>query len=270
MHIKELKNNINFQSGLNNNLIKQSKNVKVKKIEANFLYNQVDTNFKDCQSIAFTADKVFQIFDNLSRKLKINTFQISIPRIQIYQKKNLIFDFQGYGFCIPETQQILKKEFPFETGSIFFEKENSLEEINQKLDESFKKEERSSSHYLAPFIHEFLHNSYINYIYTKYGYEGICPYTSKKYHNDKNCGHSIMRELQTLKFNEHENKIIRENLGQYATTSQNQYHEVFAETFTKLICNCLSAENSTLCSNPIDELKKLPKEFLTIVKKLFL
>ncbi len=270
MHIKNLRNNINFQSGLNNILIKQSQNIKVKKIEADFLHNQVDTNFKYCKPIAFTADKVFQIFDNLSRKLKINTFQIAIPRIQIYQKKDLIFNFQGYGFCLPETQKILKDELPFETGSIFFEKENSLEEINQKLDESFKNEERSSSHYLAPFIHEFLHNSYINYIYKRYGYEGICPYTSKKYHNDKNCGHSIMRELRTLKFNECENKIIRENLGQYATTSQNQYHEVFAETFTKFICNCLSENDSTLIGNPLDELKNQPKEFLLIIKKLFL
>lgn len=267
--INKENNNINFQSGLNKNLVRQAKNIKIKDKEAYFLSNQIDTNFDACKPIIFTTYKVFQIFDTLSKKLKENIFRLSIPYIQIYQKKNLIFNFQGYGFCLPETQQVFKDEFPFKTGSVFFEKENSLEELNNKLDESFQNGERSSSHYLAPFVHEFLHNVYINHIYNKFGYEGICPYTTAKYHNYINCGLNIMRMLQKLKFNDFENEIIKENLGKYATTPNNQYHEVFAETFTKLICACLSA-NSSLVSNPLDELKKQPKEFLAIIKKLFI
>lgn len=270
IHINKSNQNLNFTSGLNAKLVRQCKHTDVQYIQSQLLQKYIIADFDSSKSVAFASNQVLQIFETLKNKLKSQIFDISIPRIQVYLEENIIFQPKGYCFCVPETQKILKNELPFETGSIFFEKENSLEEVNQKLDESFQKQERSSSHFLAPFVHEFLHNSYINYIYKKYGYEGLCPYTAEKYHNAKNCGLSIMKILQTLKFNESENSIIREHLGQYATTPQNQYHEVFAETFTKLICNCLSEKDSTLTSNPIDELKKLPKEFLLIIQKLFI
>ena len=55
----------------------------------------------------------------------------------------------------------------------------------------------------------------------------------------------------------------------YSLSPKNQYHEVFAETFTKIICNCLSSKDSLPVKNPLDEMKSLPCEFLKILSKLF-
>ena len=96
------------------------------------------------------------------------------------------------------------------------------------------------------------------------------PVYTQKYSKEQNFGLKIMDILQQKVFSREENEIIKNNLGLYSLSPENQYHEVFAETFTKLICNCLSEKDSTLTSNPIDELKKLPKEFLLIIQKLFI
>ena len=66
-----------------------------------------------------------------------------------------------------------------------------------------------------------------------------------------------------------ENEIIKNNLGLYSLSPENQYHEVFAETFTKIICNCLSPQDSLPVKNPLEEMKSLPCEFLRILAKLF-
>lgn len=171
--------NINFKSGLNTALVKECRSTNVRNLEKSLGSKNIPSDFGFNKPVAFAVGKVFEIFNLLKKQAKI--FDISTPRIQAYLKSDLGFDFKGYGFCVPETQAILKSQPPFETGSLFFQKENSIEEIDQKLDKSFLNNERSSSHYLAPFIHEFLHGIYIDYVYKKYGYEGGCPYTAQKY-----------------------------------------------------------------------------------------
>ena len=54
-------------------------------------------------------------------------------------------------------------------------------------------------------------------------------------------------------------------MGEYSTRPKNQYMEVFAETFTKFICDALSGDK--LIKNPIELFKNSPKEFQTIVRK---
>lgn len=270
MHLENTNHSLTFYSGLNKSLIRKSKCVNTKQFELELYSKNIDAIFDFNRPVAFATSNVVQMFTVLKNKLKAGIFDISTPHIQVYLKQDLSFDFQGYGFCVPETQKILKKEAPFETGSVFFEKENSIEALNERLDKSYQNHERSSSHYLAPFVHEFLHSAYINYIYQKYGYEGLCPYTAQKYSRKaNNCGLKVMNLLQKLRFNEAENNIILDNLGKYAASSKNQYHEVFAETFTKMICNSLSDKDSMPIKNPMDELKNFPKEFLSIVQKLF-
>ncbi len=260
--------NINFKSGLNTALIKECRSTNVRSLEKSLGSKNIPSDFGVNRPVAFAVGKIFEIFNLLKKHAKI--FDISAPRIQAYLKSDLKFNFNGYGFCVPETQSILKNQPPFETGSLFFQKENSIEEIDQKLDKSFLNNERSSSHYLAPFIHEFMHGIYIDYVYKKYGYEGECPYTAQKYkRSEKDCGLKVMEILQNLQFNNCENELIRNVLGKYAATSKNQYHEVFAETFTQVICKCLSDKDSLPIKNPLDELKTYPREFINIIKKLF-
>lgn len=109
--------------------------------------------------------KISEIFDVLKTKTNLKIFDLKAPNIRIYNRQSLNFPFQGYGFCIPETRKVLKEELPYETGSIFYDDKCSIEELNNKLDESYSKDERSSSHYLSPFIHEIMHGVYVDYIY---------------------------------------------------------------------------------------------------------
>lgn len=113
-----------------------------------------------------------------------------------------------------------------------------------------------------------MHAFYIDKIYQQHGYEGNCPHTRQKYPHNNPDGLNIMQMLKRQVFSADENKVIEAFLGKYAITPTNQYHEVFAETFTKLICDCLSDKNSMPVKNPIEELKKYPSEFLKIFQKI--
>ncbi len=270
MNINKINKNINFQSGLNKKLIEQCKHTDINKVKSDLFLKNIDSDFKSSKSVAFAVSKVLSIFELLLDKTKKNIFKISTPNIMIYSKKDLDFEFEGYGFCLPETQLVIKNKSPFETGSVFYENENSLENLNEKIEKSFNNNKRSSSHYLAPFIHEILHERYIDFIYSKYGYEGNCPYTQKKYtKGQNNNGLKVMQILQNKIFSQEENNIISNILGSYSSYPKNQYHEVFAETFTKLICDSLSDKTSLPIKNPLDKLKKYPIEFLNIIIKLF-
>ena len=68
------------------------------------------------------------------------------------------------------------------------------------------------------------------------------PVYTQKYSKEQNFGLKIMDILQQKVFSREENEIIKNNLGLYSLSPENQYHEVFAETFTKIICNCLSPQ----------------------------
>lgn len=242
---------LSFKSGLTNEIIEKSKKININAVQNNLLNHNIESNLNS-QVVAFAVQQVFNIFNILKSKTNAKLFNINIPSIQTYVKEHLIFDFQGYGFCIPQSQLVLKNQKPFKTGSVFFEEENSIEYLNNKLDNKYKEHKRSSSHYLSPFIHKFLHNVYLNYIYTNYSNNAL----------------KVLSKLQNLTFNNNENKIIAREIGTYATSPHNQYHEFFAETFTKLICDSLSTK-SLPKENPLDRLKTLPQEFLVILAKLF-
>ena len=260
--------NITFQSGLNNQLLNQCRNTNTSNIEKILLSNSIKASFDSNKPVAFSIQKILEIFKLIKQKTGSELFTLKTPQILTYLKPQLSFDFTGYGFCIPETQTVIKNKPPFLTGSIFYEKEESLESLNEKLDENYKNNKRSSSHYLAPFIHEIMHAFYIDKIYQQHGYEGNCPYTRQKYPHNNPDGLNIMQKLKRQVFSADENKVIETFLGKYAATSINQYHEVFAETFTKLICDCLSDKNSMPVTTPFEELKKYSPKFLKIFQKI--
>ena len=162
-------NHITFSSGLNRALTRSCNQINVKYVETLLRKKSVNADFQMNKTAAFCVQKISEIFDVLKTKTNLKIFDLKAPNIRIYN--SLIFPFQGYGFCIPESRKVLKEELPYETGSIFYDDKCSIEELNNKLDESYSKDERSSSHYLSPFIHEIMHGVYVDYIYKKYGYE---------------------------------------------------------------------------------------------------
>ena len=180
----------------------------------------------------------------LNRALTRSCNQINVKYVEtLLQNKSVSADFQmnkTAAFCLQKISEIFDV---LKTKTRL--KNFDLKVSNIRLEESYSKDERTSSHYLSPFIHEIMHGVYVDYIYKK------------------------MDILQQKVFSREENEIIKNNQGLYSLSPENQYHEVFAETFTKIICNCLSPQDSLPVKNPLEEMKSLPCEFLRILAKLF-
>ncbi len=270
MYSKINKSNINFTSGMNKNTVFACQKFNPLNIEKILTNNHIKTDCAGNKPIAFCLNQIFKIFDFLQTRTNKSLYVFNFPEFKVYKQDELIDGINVKNFCIPETQTILKNTPPFKTGSILQEQIASLEELDYVIEDDFKNGKRSSGHFLSETIHEILHSTYINHIYKKYGYLGSCPYTRSLYpaKNTIKDGLAIMKELQNKIFSQEENTIIRNVLGHYATLPLNQYHEVFAETFTKLICDCISDKDILPTKNPLDELLKYPPKFLAILTKV--
>ena len=270
MKVQKINQTTNFKSGLSRKIIAESNAINFLVAESEMIKSYgINIDLKGFKPNVFCVKKALEILNYLGKKLKLKTFKSSIPNIVSYTNQDLTFPFDGYGFCLLETQQPLKNEAPFETGSIFYPQENFLEELDMKIENSYKKHERSSSHFLSTTFHEIFHEKYIDHIYKKYGYTGKCPYTAEKYpdkHLEKS-GLDVLSQLRVLTLKPEENDIVKSVLGNYSSSDKNQYHEIFAEAFTKLICDSLSSDLVPQV-NPMENLKKYPKEFLQILNKV--
>lgn len=261
-----LNNSINFTSGMSRNLSAKCLVFDTVKYERELADKGIEALFQQNSSIAFCLSIVSDIFN----QLKAKEFNFKFPQFRVYKQNQLINNIPNLAFCLPESQLVLKEESPFKTGSIFYKQVESIEQMDDIIDSDYKNGKRSSGHFLAEIVHEIMHGIFIDKIYKKYGYDGECPFTKEKY-PIKDLGVSgvaIMKELQVKSFSKEENNTIREFLGEYSTHSKNQYHEVFAEFFTKLICDTLSEKTAMPVKNPKDEIKKYPKEFLSIITKV--
>lgn len=140
--------------------------------------------------------------------------------------------------------------------------------IDEITDYQYQNKKTSSSHFLAPFIHEWIHSFHLNYIYSKFGYGGTCDYLKEIYPNKTNTqsGYQLIQTLENKKLSPKENELIFDILGEYSTLPHNQYLEIFSETFTKFIC--ASMKGTDLIRNPIDLLKSTPIEFQNILRKV--
>lgn len=263
--------NVNFTSGLSQKTLARGLILNTENLEKTTLRQRnIDAKFDNNKPLALCFENVLKIFDLLREKTKSGIFLLKFPKYRVYDPKDLIFETDIEDFCLPETQLILKNEPPFETASIFQKKVKSLNALDEVIESDFKQNKRSSGHFLAEIIHEIMHTVYINHIYKKYGYSGDCSYTKKLYppQDIGKDGFEVMEELEYKTFSRQENEVLESILGTYSTLPFNQYHEVFAETFTQLICNTLSKDNALPVANPLENLKKYPKEFLKILFKV--
>lgn len=221
---------LNFTAGLNKKLSAKCLFFESRDLERKLsLYENIDANFKGNKPIAFCLSQIYDIFNQLNIKILKFTF----PRFRVFNQSQLAINFKNTAFCLPETQLILKDDLPFETGSIFQKEIDNIEHLNALIEKDYQNGNRSSNHFLADTIHEIMHSIFIDKIYQKYGYNGICPYTKEKYpmKNTQKDGLEIMKELQNKRFSDKENAIIESILGKYAAKPLNQYHEVFCRIF---------------------------------------
>ena len=203
---------LNFTAGLNKKLSAKCLFFESRDLERKLsLYENIDANFKGNKPIAFCLSQIYDIFNQLNIKILKFTF----PRFRVFNQSQLAINFKNTAFCLPETQLILKDDLPFETGSIFQKEIDNIEHLNALIEKDYQNGNRSSNHFLADTIHEIMHSIFIDKIYQKYGYNGICPYTKEKYpmKNTQKDGLEIMKELQNKRFSDKENAIIESILG---------------------------------------------------------
>lgn len=265
-----MNNNINslaFGSGLNTKIKVKEKFIFPQNIE-NVLANKygVEANFIQNKAVALANKFCVQIFEKLADILKQEL--ILPPCITAFDRICLIDKKSASNFCIPDTKEVIKGEYPYPGRSVFFQRIKNLSEIDDITEYQYKNKRTSSSHFLSPFIHEWLHSFHLDAIYNKFGYGGSCEYLINRYpfKNTKITGIDVIKQLQTKKLTPNENEIIFDTLGEYSTNPENQYLEIFSETFTKFICASLNGIE--LVKNPIELLKNTPREFQKILKKI--
>ena len=259
--------NLAFHSGFTTKIAIEEKLVNPTKIETNFMnsYN-VEASFNQNKSAALANKFCADIFTKLADVTK-NSYTFP-PCIKLYDKKYLTDISLAENFCIPDTKEVLTNDYPFPGRSIFFKEFKKLRYVDDITEFQYKNKRTSSPHFLAPFIHEWLHSLQLDSIYNKFGYGGNCDYLNSIYptKNQKITGFDLIKNFQTKTLTPKENEIVYDVLGEYATLPINQYFEVFSEAFTKFIC--ASLEGVKLVKNPIDLLKMAPKEFLNILSKI--
>lgn len=260
-------NNTQFQSGLTTKLLIKERFNNASKTEKMFVENfGVETRFSGNNSIALANELCLDIFDKLYNKLKIDLYLP--PTIFSYKNSEIIDANSASNFCISDTKEVLKNEYPFPGRSIFFKEFPNLSFIDDITEFEYQNKKSSSNHFLAPFIHEWLHSLQLHHIYSQYGYGGNCEYLNSLYpKTDKNIsGVELVKKLETKVLSKKENEVIFDNLGEYATKPINQYLEVFSETFTKFICKSL--KGAELFKNPLDEIKNSNLDFQNIIQKV--
>lgn len=256
-----------FRSGLTTKIAIKEKLINPTKIETHFINNyNIEASFDQSKSAALANQFCADIFTKLAKVLKNNC--AFPPCIKLYKRKNLIDASSAENFCIPDTKEVLTNDYPFPGRSIFFQDFKNLRHIDDITEFQYKNKRTSSPHFLAPFIHEWLHSLQLDEIYRKFGYGGNCNYLKSIYpiNNKEITGFNLIKNFQTKTLTPKENEIVYDTLGEYATLPTNQYFEVFSEAFTKFICESLKGVE--LVKNPMDLLKNSPREFQNIITKI--
>lgn len=248
--IQGRKSKLTFQSGLNNNLIRLQSTFNCKQAEEYLNKQGIKSDFLQNKPMALSINLAASILNRLNNAFSF--FYFWSPNINVYNKEALLLDSNLYHFCIPECKKVLSNKPEFEKASIFYSDIKNLEALDFQAEQAHKYKIKPSSHFLTDIIHEMMHAIYVNKIYQKYGDNAF----------------SILQNLQNKHFGKKENEVIGDILGKAATEPLNQYHEVFADTFTKAVCNSLDEKDCMPCKNPFDLFKEYPKEFISIIRKI--
>lgn len=259
-------NKINFGAGLNQKIKIRQFFTNTSKTE-NLFYNKygICADFNENKPLAFVNTLCADIFEQLGKKLNISI--TAPPVIKVYKQNELVKNEKYINFCIPENEKLFNDDVTYPAGSIFLKDYNNLKQIDEITEKMFENGKISSNHFLAMFIHEWLHSIHLDHIYSKFGYEGDCKYLSEMYPKQKNPIHDI-KFLQNKCLSKEETQIVINELDSYAGEKTNQYFEVFSEMFTKLICSSIS-KDCKLIKNPIDLFRKTPEKLQKIVIKAF-
>lgn len=260
--------NISFKSGLTSNILRQESKICPQKTTQNFrtVKNKSwgmlrQTDFKNNQAMALANMFCSEIFKKFRAKVDYvhdySLLNLALPQdIFVYNSNEGAYKDRGYFFTNVKPLKTEENLPPFAIGTVFINNDcNSLEYLNSLVEQFYRTNNCSSSHFLQPIIHEWLHaiqNRLIN---------NVCYNHAKSYER-------TLINYQSQKLNNAEKEVIFDVVGDYPIKSEKtQYSELFAEAWAKFICESLNEDCMSLKQNPLDLMMKTPKEFQQILKK---
>lgn len=250
LSIQQSKSNASFKAGLNKNVVRLQHVFDCKYAE-NYLKKQgIHSDFLHNKPLALATNIAVDILNKLHSTFSL--FPFWSPSINVYNRQDLLLGPDLYHFCIPEPKKVLVNKPMYDKTSIFYSNIQSLERLDDYAEQAYKSGMKPSNHFLADIIHEMMHAIFVKRIYDKY----------------QNGALNVLNDLQYKHFENNENEIIGNILGIEAMQPLNQYHEVFANTFTKIICSSLNKNNLTINNNPLELFKNYPRNFIEIIKKI--
>ena len=257
-------NNINFGSGLTKQILEAEQKTKPYMIKRYFQQSNYkdwadfyNIDFKNNKACALASRMCADIFKGFRKK---HDYRNS------YSMQELVFPHDLFVFNENELSKELKNNpyldfFCTSDGSVFINnKYNCLEELNEFADKNKEMGYHSSGHFLSWFIHEWLHAIQNKLIYNLTSHRGYGNFEQTK-----------IKFFHERKLDNKENEIVEDILGKYATIHDSntaQYSEVFAEAWTKFICDSLDKDCVHFKKDPVEEMKKTPTEFQKILEKV--
>ena len=278
MKINKIQNNTNFKSGLTKEIIQMEQKVQPGRIKTS-LYNSSYKDWQDFYILEFNKNKAHALASKLCTDIFIKFREKHDYRGRCSMQDMVmphglyVFDENELRKPFPEGEhhyfvtsysdnKILKSNKFFDRQTVFLNNIlDSLEDMNEQMDINKKKNETSTGHFLHCHVHEWIHaiQGKLLYHLTAEGFSSIGNYQNTFNYYD----------MQRL--SEKENEIVADVIGLYGTKQEpgfSQYMEVFAEAWTKFICDSLNKECTGFKKDPISELKKTQKEFKEIMKKV--
>ena len=280
MQVNSIQNN-SFKSGLTPQILKNEANVNPKKVENYFKNSPYNSNRYDFRNLDLKNNKAYalafrmcaEIFKKFSRKHNYGgrqylASQVFPSDIIVFDKEDLadnlsdafMWSFHTVSCDISKHDSHFKNlKYTLGMGSILapnvfdsLKKMNEYAEINSNRQNYY----HSSSHFLNWCVHEWIHSISEYYLYRESA--GFCGSNYE----------ATVHHRQNAQLNNQEKQIVRDVLGEYAANAKtNQYDEIIAEAWTKFICSSLDKDSINFKKDPVDVMKKTPKEFRKILKK---
>lgn len=260
--------NISFKSGLTPKILSLENKINPRET-ANYFRNLKtkdagafrQTDFKDNRAVALVSKLCSKIFSNFRQKNDYvkgySALNLVLPQdIYVFNQEDGDYKENQCFFVNKLEIQPEKKLPPFSIGTVFVDNYfDSLEYINELVEDCYNAGQCSTPHFLRPFVHEWLHAIFDKLVYD-YSRTHSKSYVETLYN------------LQEKQFDDREKEIICDVVGEYpAVVSRNAYNELFAEAWAKFICDSLALDCVSFKQNPLKMMKSTPKEFQKILQK---
>lgn len=251
-------NSLTFKSGLNQRVLKYVENTNVRQTEKYFENKGIKADFQGNKAIAACAQLTTKIFEKLNLPLPPEIRATSFKKYNIH--KNAI------GVCYYQSGERIpgKKS---EARSVFMNTDYMKDIYHINRTEDSNKGHASSTHFLASFIHEFLHSAHYDKAYKKFGFNG--EIINKSLYKKSNSNYDGYNFLIRQKFKHQPNRIIGKQVSQYAKTNR---LELLAELHSRIIIDSLDKRESMLplpIKNPFVGKNKISPGLSSLLKDIW-